>query len=78
MNYESMITGYTTAQYLQSHDNYIHDTQMQLSLFGICRTLMSKRAHSIFFIKATQMRLYAYHLFTPAQQQVGEQIDNYL
>ena len=66
-NYDSLITQYEVAHHICNNklQEYLTATPQHNSYYGICRIAVSKRAHILFFIKATQSRLYAYYLFTP-------------
>lgn len=78
-NQDTLITQYEVAKYTCNNKLHIYmDTAVQhATYYGICRMAMSKRGHILFFIKATQSRLYAYHLFTPMGAR-GTSVDNYL
>ena len=79
LNQDSLVTQYEVALHIcnNTFSQYITAYTQHVTYYGICRIAMSKRAHILFFIKATQSRLYAYHLFTPAGLHKNT-VDNYL
>ena len=79
LNMDTVITQYVVAQHLCSNkwEQYLNSSSVRATYYGICRIAMSRRGHILFFLKATQSRLYAYHLFTPATK-LGGTGDNYL
>lgn len=78
-NQDTLITQYEVALHLNHNklEEYMRGYHHHVTYYGICRIAMSKRGHILFFIKATQSRLYAYHLFSPAGLRINA-VDNYL
>lgn len=78
-NQDTLITQFEVAKYTCNNklQTYIGQYSSHATYYGICRIAMSKRAHILFFLKATQSRLYAYHLFTPMGAS-NNAVDNYL